>query len=158
MDSTPTTAPRAWLGLVVWLAVCFGAAAIGSQFMPGPWYEALAKPSWNPPNWIFGPVWTVLYGMMAVAAWLVWRRHGFAGALALFVLQLGLNVVWSWLFFGLESPGLAVVDIAALWLAILATILAFRKLSPPAAALLVPYLMWVSFAAALNFTIWRLNA
>jgi len=154
------TGPRSALGLVALLAICYGVAAVGAQFMPGAWYEQLAKPSWTPPSWIFGPVWTVLYGMMAVAAWLVWKRHGVAGArwvLLLFAVQLALNGLWSWLFFGQENPGAAMVDIGALWLAILATILAFWRLSRLAAALLVPYLMWVSFAAALNFAIWRLN-
>lgn len=149
------------LGLMALLAICYGVAAVGAQFMPGAWYEQLAKPSWTPPGWIFGPVWTVLYGMMAVAAWLVWKRHGAAGArwpLLLFAVQLFLNGMWSWLFFGLEHPGAALVDIVALWMAILATTLGFWRLSRLAAALLVPYLAWVSFATALNLAIWRLNS
>lgn len=152
--------PRTVLGLVVSLAICYGAAAVGAQFMPGEWYEGLSKPTWTPPGWLFAPVWTALYGMMAVAAWLVWKRRGEAGvrwALLLFAVQLSLNGMWSWLFFGLESPGIAMVDIVALWVAILGTIIAFRRLSRVAATLLVPYLAWVSFAAALNFAIWRLN-
>lgn len=154
-------APHPALGLVVWLALCFGAAGVGAQFMPGAWYQELAKPAWTPPSWLFGPVWTVLYAMMAVAAWLVWRERGLAGApwaLSLFVVQLALNTLWSWLFFGMQRPGLAMVDIVALWIAILCTATAFGGTSRVAAVLLVPYLLWVSFAAALNFSIWRLNS
>jgi translocator protein len=153
--------PRVGLGLVAWLALCYGAAAVGAQFMPGAWYQELAKPSWTPPGWLFAPVWTILYGMMAVAAWLVWRPRGFAGAptaLSLFLVQLVLNTTWSWLFFGLQRPGLAMIDIAALWIAIASTAAAFWGPSRVAALLLIPYLAWVSFAAALNFSIWRLNS
>jgi benzodiazapine receptor len=155
------TGPRNVFGLVVALGICYGAAAVGAQFMPGEWYERLAKPTWTPPSWLFAPVWTALYGMMAVSVWLVWRRLGAAGArwpLLLFAVQLSLNSMWSWLFFGLQSPGIAMVDIVALWIAILGTILAFWRLSRLAATLLVPYLVWVSFAAALNLEIWTLNA
>jgi tryptophan-rich sensory protein len=146
--------------LAGWLALAFAAAAMGMFFPPGAWYASLRKPAWNPPNWIFGPVWTVLYASMAVAAWLVWKRGGFAaqrGALALFAVQLALNAIWSPLYFGLKNPALAFVDIVALWLTLAATIVAFWHVRPAAAALLVPYLAWVSFAAALNFTLWRLN-
>ncbi len=147
------------LSLVVWLVVCFGAALLGLRFPPGAWYAGLRKPSWNPPNWIFGPVWTLLYILMAVAAWLVWENGGAAntGALALFLVQLILNAVWTWLFFGLHRPGLAAAEIVLLWLAILATTLGFWTVQPLAGLLLVPYLLWVSFAAILNFTVWRLN-
>ncbi len=147
-------------GLIGWLVLCYGAAALGAQFMPGPWYEQIAKPAWTPPGWLFAPVWTVLYGMMAIAAWMVWREHGFGGAqgaLLLFVVQLGLNAMWSWLFFGLQRPGLALFDIVALWCAILLTVIAFRRHDQTAAALMVPYLAWVTFAMALNFELWRLN-
>lgn len=151
---------RDWLGLVAFLALTFGAAAIGSQFMPGEWYARLAKPAWTPPSSVFGPVWTLLYALMAVAGWLVWRERGLAGArvaLSLFVLQLALNAAWSWLFFGLQRTGAAMVDIVLLWLAIVATAIAFRQVRRLAAVLLLPYLLWVSFASALNFAIWRLN-
>jgi tryptophan-rich sensory protein len=124
------------------------------------WYVTLEKPSWNPPNWIFGPVWTCLYIAMAIAAWLVWRKEGIAGAraqLLLFAGQLILNAAWSFLFFGLRNPGLALVDIVLLWLSILATLLAFAKVSGWAAALFLPYLAWVSFATALNWALWRMN-
>jgi len=148
------------LGLFAWLLVCFAAAAAGAVFMPGDWYASLTKPSWNPPGWIFGPVWTALYAMMAVAAWLIWKRGGFAAQhrlLSLFLVQLVLNALWTPLFFGLRQPGLAVAEIILLWAAILATLMAFRPVSRTAAWLLVPYLAWVSFAAVLNGTIWRLN-
>jgi tryptophan-rich sensory protein len=144
-----------------WLVACFAAAALGGFFMPGEWYSSLQKPSWNPPGWIFGPVWTALYTMMAVAAWLVWKRGGFTAQrrpLTTFLVQLALNAAWTPLFFGLHRPGLAFAEILLLWLAIIATLAAFRRVSRIAAWLLVPYLAWVSFAAALNFALWRLNA
>ncbi|MCW5552750.1 MAG: tryptophan-rich sensory protein [Verrucomicrobiae bacterium] len=148
------------LGLAGWLLLCFAAAAFGGLFMPGAWYAQLQKPTWNPPNWIFGPVWTVLYTMMAVAAWLVWGRGGVAaqrGPLGWFLLQLLLNAAWSALFFGLHNPGLAFVEIVLLWSAILRTLIAFWKVQRVASLLLLPYLAWVSFAAVLNFTLWQLN-
>ncbi len=148
------------LGLLAWLLLCFAGASGGALFTPGEWYAALRKPSWNPPGWIFGPVWTALYAMMAVAAWLVWQRGGFAAqrhALGLFLAQLTLNALWTPLFFGLRQPGVAFAEIILLWLAILATLLAFRPVSRAAVWLLVPYLAWVSFAAVLNGTLWRLN-
>jgi len=143
----------------VFLVITFAVAAIGAQFMPGPWYAALAKPAWTPPGWLFGPVWTVLYVMIAISAWLVWQRQRrVSPALALWGAQLVLNGIWSWLFFGLERPGLAVIDIVVLLAMIIATALAFARVSRPAALLLVPYAIWVSFATALNLAIWRLNA
>ncbi|MGF1643415.1 MAG: TspO/MBR family protein [Thiotrichales bacterium] len=147
-------------GLLGWLLLCFAASAMGALFMPGEWYAGLNKPAWNPPGWIFGPVWTALYAMMAVAAWLVWQRGGFAvqrRPLRLFLAQLALNALWTPLFFGLRQPGVAFAEILLLWLAILATLLAFRPVSRAAAWLLVPYLAWVSFAAVLNGTLWHLN-
>ena len=149
------------LGLCGWLLACFAAAAIGGLFMPGEWYASLRKPSWNPPGWIFGPVWTALYTMMAVAAWLVWKRGGFAAQrrlLTLFLVQLALNATWTPLFFGLHWPGVAFFEMLLLWVAIAATIPTFWRVNRVAAWLLVPYLAWVSFAAVLNVTLWRLNA
>lgn len=151
------------MALGICLAACFAAASLGSIATApalGEWYAGLVKPSWNPPNWIFGPVWTTLYAMMAVAAWLVWRRGGPRGpsALILFGVQLFLNVAWSWLFFGLRQPGLALAEILLLWLAIGATAWVFDRISRPAALLFIPYLLWVSFAAVLNWALWRLNA
>jgi len=151
---------RKAFGLVGWLLLCFAAAAFGGLFMPGEWYAHLRKPTWNPPSWIFGPVWTALYAMMAFAAWLVWGRGGFAaqrGPLGLFLLQLLLNAAWSPLFFRLHNPGLAFAEIVLLWLAILGTVLAFWKVQRLASLLLLPYLAWVSFATVLNFTLWQLN-
>lgn len=157
------TARRPWLGLAGWVLLCFAAAGLGSvataHSIPG-WYDGLAKPSWTPPAWLFGPVWTVLYLAMAVAAWLVWRPGGFGArrtALGLFLVQLALNVAWSALFFGLRRPDLGLADIGLLWVAIVFTLLAFRRSSRLAGWLFVPYLLWVSFASALNFAIWRMN-
>ena len=152
---------RSAFALAGWLAVCLSAASLGAFFMPGEWYSALKKPVWNPPAWVFGPVWTALYTMMAVAAWLVWCRGGFVnqrGPLTLFLVQLALNAAWTPLFFGLHLPGLAFAEIMLLWLTIAATLAAFRRVSRAAAWLLVPYLLWVGFAAALNFALWRLNS
>lgn len=157
------TVSRGWvvLGLIGWGVLCLAVAAFGGLFRPGEWYAQLQKPAWTPPNWLFGPVWTVLYTLMAVAAWLVWQQGGWAAqrwALGAFLLQLLFNGLWSPLFFGLRKPGLAFADIGLLWLALLATLILFWKVRPLAGALLVPYLVWVTFAAALNFTLWRLNA
>jgi tryptophan-rich sensory protein len=152
---------RSVLGLVVALALSFGAAYIGSRFPVDDWYAELSKPSWNPPNWLFGPVWSVLYLLMAIAAWLVWREGGLAGAavpLGLFVVQLALNAAWSWIFFGRHELGLALIEILVLWAAIVATMIAFWRVRPLSGILLVPYLLWVTFAAFLNFTLWRLNS
>lgn len=149
------------LGLAGWLLLCFAAAAPGAFFMPGDWYASLQKPAWNPPGWIFGPVWSALYAMMAVAAWLVWKRGGFAAhrkALGLFLVQLVLNGLWTPLFFGWHQLVLAFAEILLMWLAIAATLIAFRPVSRPAFWLMVPYLAWVSFAAVLNGTLWRMNA
>ena len=151
---------RNMLGFAGWVALSFAAAWVGSRFMPGEWYAALAKPAWNPPNWIFAPVWTVLYLLMGVAAWLVWRQAGFGGAsaaLSLFVVQLVLNALWSYLFFGLQRLDLALVDIVVLWGTILAVAVLFWGANRLAGALLVPYLAWVGFATVLNFVLWRLN-
>lgn len=148
-------------GLIFWLAITFAAAFVGSRFMPGEWYAELRKPSWNPPGWVFGPVWTVLYVLMGAAAWLVWRKAGISGApvaLGIFVAQLVLNGLWSYLFFGLHRPGAALIDIVALWLLILATLVLFWRVRPLSGSLLIPYLLWVGFASALNYQLWRLNS
>lgn len=149
-------------GLAGWLLACFAAAAAGgfASVNAAGSYQQLVQPAWAPPPWLFGPVWSVLYALMAMAAWLVWRRHGFGGAgpaLKLFVGQLVANALWTWLFFAWRQGLLALLDIALLWAMILAVAVAFWRLHRLAAVLLLPYLGWVSFAAALNFTLWRLN-
>jgi tryptophan-rich sensory protein len=157
------TGRRQAVGLVIALAAVFAAAGIGSVFTSrsvGDWYAALEKPPWNPPSWVFGPVWTVLYAMMAVAAWLVWRQGGWKAArlaLGLFAVQLALNAGWSAVFFGARMPGLAFAELVALWLAILATTAAFFRKSVAAGVLMLPYAAWTTFAGVLNFTLWRLN-
>jgi len=147
--------------LILCFAVCLGAAGLGSLWTTPalrPWYASLSKPIWTPPNWLFGPVWTILYVAMAIAAWLVWRKVGVTSIpMQLFLLQLLLNVAWSAVFFRLRSPGPAFVEIVMLWFAILATSVEFWRVVPPAGWLLLPYLIWVSYATALNFSIWRLN-
>jgi tryptophan-rich sensory protein len=141
--------------------LAFAASLPGAAWPPGDWYESLAKPAWTPPGPAFPLVWTTLYALMGTAAWLVWRRPketpGRRFALAAFLVQLALNAVWTPVFFGMHAMLAALAVIAALWLAILTTLFAFRPVSPPAAGLLVPYLLWVTLATALNFEIWRLN-
>ena len=151
---------RQGLVLLGFIALCLAAGALGAAVTAPAitaWYATLAKPSFNPPNWIFAPVWTTLYVLMAIAAWLVWRRGNARTPLVLFALQLVLNSAWSLLFFGLHRVDLALIDIVLLLAAIAATALSFRPRSAVAALLLVPYLAWVSFATVLNFAIWRLN-
>ena len=146
--------------LLAWLLVTFCAPALAVFGMPGEWYAGLAKPSWNPPSWVFGPVWSVLYTLMAVAAWLVWCRGGWRAQgrpLGLYLVQLVLNAAWSPLFFGFHRPGLALIDIILMFIAIAATMLAFFRVRTVAGLLLVPYLIWVGFASILNFTLWWMN-
>lgn len=150
------------LGLVGWLAVSFAASAVGAiaSIEARSFYGQLVQPAWSPPPWLFGPVWTVLYALMAIAAWLVWRIGGFRTnriALALFLLQLALNALWSWIFFAWHRGALAFAEILLLWALIAATLVAFWRVRPLAGSLLIPYLAWVSFAAALNFALWQLN-
>ncbi|MEO8272350.1 MAG: TspO/MBR family protein [Aureliella sp.] len=151
-------------GLIVSLAICFSAAALGglatTSSVNDDWFANLNKPSWNPPNWIFGPVWSALYLMMAIAAWLVWKQSGFAkskGALIWFGLHLILNILWSVLFFALRQPSWAAIEILILWISIAVSIMLFSRHSKLAAGLLTPYLAWVTFAAFLNMVIWSLN-
>ena len=150
------------LALVGWLALCFAVAAIGAlaSVDAGTFYAELVRPEWAPPAWLFGPVWTCLYAAMAVSAWLVWRASASAKrrmALGLFLAQLVLNALWSWLFFAWQLGAWSFVDILVLWVLILGTLGAFYRIRALAGVLLVPYLGWVSFAAALNWTLWAGN-
>lgn len=150
------------LGLFGWLALAFLTAAVGAaaSVSAGSFYAELNRPAWAPPAWLFGPVWTVLYAMMGVAAWLVWLRSGLSGAkiaFALFVIQLIANALWSWLFFQWRLGAMAFVEVVILWLLIVATIVAFWQVRKSAAILLFPYLGWVTFASILTFAMWRLN-
>jgi translocator protein len=147
-----------YASLLVFLALVFGAAYFGMTYLPGPFYAALQKPTWTPPNEVFAPVWTVLYVLIAIAGWIAWRAQGFGPLLWLWLLQLGLNAAWSYLMFGEKQITPALIDISALWVAILAFIVLAWPVRRSAALLFVPYFLWVTFAAALNFEIWRLNA
>ena len=150
--------------LVIAIVLCELSGIIGSLFTVSAvreWYPTLVTPSFAPPSWVFGPVWTTLFALMGVAAWLVWekgmKRQNVKVALGIFLVQLILNTAWSILFFGLHAPGGALVEIIFLWAAIVAAIIAFAKISKPAAWLLAPYILWVSFAAYLNYAFWVLN-
>ncbi len=141
----------------MFLLLAAAAAASGSAFPPGDWYAALEKPSWTPPSWLFPPVWTALYAMMALAGWRLWRARGLGAAMIAWGIQLGLNAAWPWLFFGLHRPELAFFEIRALWIAIAVTMALAWRVDRPAVWLLAPYLAWVGFASALNYELWQLN-
>jgi translocator protein len=150
------------LGLAGWLLVSFSAAAMGAiaTSNAGSFYQQLIRPGWAPPASVFGPVWSALYLLMGIAAWLVWRERGFGGArsaLSLFLGQLVLNALWSWLFFAWRRGAWALGEVLLLWVVILATLVAFWRVRPLAGLLLVPYLAWVTFAAALTYVLWRSN-
>ena len=153
---------KSFIGLGGWALATFaagGLGAIASRNAPT-FYAQLAKPSWAPPSWLFGPVWTTLYVMMAASAWLVWRKAGWTGArgaLWLFLVQLACNALWSWCFFAWRRGGLAFGEVVVLLALIVACIIAFARVHRVAAMLLVPYLAWVSFATALTFAVWRAN-
>ncbi|MDQ2778959.1 MAG: tryptophan-rich sensory protein [Pseudomonadota bacterium] len=149
-------------GLIGWLFVTVVAGGVGAvaSINAVDFYGSLTQPPWAPPAWLFGPVWTLLYLIMAVAAWLVWRRHGLRGArtaLVLYGLQLVANALWTWLFFAWHRGAWSMIEVAVLWILIVATIAAFWRLQRVAAVLLLPYLAWVSFASALTWAMWRLN-
>lgn len=154
---------RLTLVFVAFLVAVLATASIGAIFTGSgvqDWYPSLAKPSWTPPAWVFGPVWSTLYLSIAVAGFLAWRQGRSAEArwaMAWFALQLALNAGWSWVFFGLRQPGWAFAEIVLLWGSIFASTVALFRVSRAAGWLFVPYLLWVTFAAALNFAIWRLN-
>ena len=146
--------------LIGWLALCFAASAGGLFVSVDGWYAGLQKPSWNPPPWVFGPAWTLLYVLMAIAAWMIWREGGWKRqklALSLFLAQWFLNALWTPLFFGLHRSGIAFAEILGLWFALALTVVSFWRVRKLAGYLLLPYLAWVTFAGTLNFTIWRLN-
>ncbi len=148
------------LGLIGFVVACMAVASSGAVFKPGDWYETLAKPWWRPPNWLFPIAWTLLYACIAVAGWLVWKTAGFAGAstaLAVYGIQLLFNAAWSGLFFGMRRIDLAFAELVLLWLSIVATVALFAPISLLAAELLLPYLVWVTFAGALNLSIWQMN-
>jgi translocator protein len=160
--SPPFSVSEKAVGLLGWLLLTFAAATVGAiaSANAGRFYAELTHPSWAPPGWLFGPVWSVLYALMGISAWLIWRARGFAGArgsLMLFVVQLAANAFWSWLFFTWHRGGAAFLEVLLLWFLILVTVVAFWRISRVAAALLLPYLAWVTFASALTFAIWRLN-
>lgn len=145
------------LALIAFLTAVIVAAATGVGYKPGAWYAALAKPSWTPPGWLFGPVWLVMYTVVAVAGWLVWKVDGPGAALALWSIGLVFNAAWSWIMFKQRQIGWALVDMIAMWISVALFIAVAWPVSPTAASLFIPYLAWVSFALALNATIWRMN-
>lgn len=152
------------LKLSVSIAACQSAGVLGSFFTRqsvSTWYLGLHKPSFNPPSWVFGPVWITLYTLMGVSLFLVWRKQGSSksktAALGFFFIQLVLNVLWSVLFFGMRLPGAAFIEIMTLWLCAAVTLYLFFRLSHAAGVLLIPYLLWLTFAVVLNFSLWRLN-
>ncbi len=150
-----------YLALLGFIAANTVAASSGAFFRPDQWYAALTKPSWTPPNWLFPPAWMVLYAVIAYAGWRVWYLAGFDGALlalVFYAIQLVLNGMWSWLFFGLRRPDLAFIEVVFLWLSVVGMIVTFHPIDPLSSSLMIVYLAWVSFAAALNFAVWRLNA
>jgi tryptophan-rich sensory protein len=157
---TPRSLSSQWVGLLGWLVAAFAAGAVGAvaSVDAASFYAQLSKPSWAPPAWVFGPVWSALYALMGVAAWLVWRLPGSKGvALGLFGAQLAANALWSWLFFAWHRGALAAVEVLVLLALIVTTAAAFWRTSRLAALLLVPYLLWVSFASVLTWAVWRSN-
>jgi len=153
---------RQIIGLLGWVVVVFAFAGIGAlaSTSAAEFYAQLSRPTWAPPASVFGPVWTLLYAGMAISAWLIWRAHGFTRgrtALALFMVQLALNALWSWLFFVWHQGALAFIEVVLLWLLIVATVISFWRLDRLPALLMLPYLAWVSFATALTWATWQLN-
>jgi benzodiazapine receptor len=161
----PLTPPRQALGLLGWLTLTFAAAALGARASidAAAFYAQLVRPAWAPPAWLFGPMWSTLYLLMGLAAWLVWRERGVRGtggariALGLFVVQLAVNALWSWLFFAWRQGAWAFAGVIVLWVLILATLIAFWRVRPLAGILLIPYLAWVTLAAALTYSVWLAN-
>jgi translocator protein len=156
------TKSRQIIGLTGWLIIVFSAGAVGSvaSVESGTFYGQLSRPEWAPPAWLFGPAWTVLYILMGISAWLIWRVRGFRPALAalsLFIVQLAVNALWTWIFFVWKLGAMAFVEILFLWALILCTIIVFWRIRPLAGVLMIPYLAWVTYASALTFMVWKLN-
>jgi len=154
--------PKQIYGLMGWLLVCFVGSAVGAiaSIQAKSFYSQLIQPDWAPPPGVFGPVWTTLYTMMGIAIWLVWRSGGFQQnkyAVMLFLLQLSFNALWSWLFFAWQLGALAFAEVIVLWILIVTTLISFWRVRPLAGVLLIPYLLWVSFATVLNYSLWQLN-
>jgi benzodiazapine receptor len=150
------------VGLAGWLLASFSAGAIGAvaSVEARTFYGQLIRPDWAPPGWIFAPVWTTLYALMGIAAWLIWRRNGFKASqkpLTLFSVQLAVNALWSWLFFAWRQGGLAFAEVVVLWVLVLFTCLSFWRSHVPAGVLMLPYLAWVTFASLLTYATWQLN-
>ncbi len=161
-NMTKKTTHQQIIGLIAWIIICFATSAIGAfaTLQAQSFYGGLVQPLWAPPAWLFGPVWTTLYAMMAVSVWLIWRKGGFKAnqsALTLFLCQLILNGLWSWMFFAWHLGLGSFINIIVLWLAILANLVLFWRTDKFSGVLLVPYLLWVSFASALNYAMWQLN-
>jgi len=151
---------RDYIGLIFWLLLCFSAGAFGGYFEPAVWYEQLSKPNWTPADWIFPVVWPILYLFMGISVWLIWKEFGFKSAkmdLRWFLIQLVLNALWPWLFFGRHDISTALAEISLLWIAIFFTTVLFWQKNTLAAYLLLPYLLWIGYAFALNFAIWKMN-
>jgi tryptophan-rich sensory protein len=148
------------VGLIIWIFICSLAGIFGAQFEPGSWYELLQKPAWTPPNWVFPVVWPILYVMMGISAWMLWKMEEVSltdTEFTWFFMQLILNALWSWIFFGMELIATGLAEIFLLWVALIFTLFLFWHRNRTAGLLLVPYLLWVSYASALNFAIWQLN-
>lgn len=148
------------IALPVWILICSLAGIFGAQFDPGSWYELLQKPVWTPPNWVFPVVWPILYLLMGVSAWRLWKVNGlshYQTEFTWFFVQLVLNALWSWIFFGMHLIATGLAEILLLWVSIIFTMFLFWNRDQLAGLLLVPYLLWVSYASALNFAIWQLN-
>lgn len=148
------------LTLLLWIIICSLAGILGAQFEPGTWYELLQKPSWTPPDWVFPVVWPILYVLMGISAWILWQKERISvydRAFRWFFAQLILNALWSWIFFGMNLIAIGLVEILLLWVTLLFTILHFWNRNRSAGLLLIPYLLWVSYASALNFAIWQMN-
>ena len=147
-------------GLVFWIVLTFSVAAFASLFEPAEWYTQIAKPTWTPPGWLFGPVWGILYLAMSISAWLIWRlrsRRAVSLPLGFYLMQLAVNGLWSWMFFGRQWVGLALINLIFLVILVAITAALFLRVRKTAGLMLLPYLLWVSFAAVLNFQIWRIN-